>query len=206
MRRGSLRNPKAEFIESFRLLAASLRTMHASRRLHTVLVMSAYPGDGRTTTVLNLGIALAEAGSRVLLVDADLRRPALARLLGIEPAPPLQAILANGHLPAPEATPGQPTEIEGMRVLPAEPIPRHHPLPALEPLARWLADHAEVDHIILDSPPCLHYADAFQLAPLVDGVLYVVRRRRQDPEAQRGVRAQLEQLGANLLGIVFNRG
>ncbi len=209
MRTASLRNPRTEFIESFRLLAANLRAMSADhpRHLRTLLVMSAYARDGRTTAVLNLGIALAEGGSRVLLVDADLRRPALSRLLDVEATQTLQEIITNGHQPtASEATVGLPTSIEGLHVLPATPIPRNQPIPALAPLLQRLPAADAVDFIILDSPPCLHYADAFQLAPLVDGVLYVVRQRRQDREAQRSIRAQLSQLGVNLLGLVFNRG
>lgn len=207
MKRSRLGRRRTEFVESFRLLATRLQAMETTRRLRTVLTMSAYPRDGRTTTVLNLGIALAERGNKVLLVDADLRNPALRQRADVEAGKTLQEYLANGGAPSTLNEPaGVPTSVEGMRILSAELVPRGQPVPALSPLINLLSEEDEADYIIMDSPPCLQYADALELAPLVDGVLYVVRRRRQEGKAQRDVRAQLDRMGVNLLGLVFNRG
>lgn len=181
--------------------------MESNCLLRTLLVMSAYRGDGRTTTVLNLGIALAEGGGSVLLADADLRHPDLGQLLGAETAVyPLQQLLTDGQVsPDLDRPIGLSTSVANIRVLPAEPVPRGQPIPPLSSLMEHLSVENGTDYIILDSPACLQYADAFQLAPLVDGVIYVIRKRRQDHEAQRRVRAQLDRVGANLLGLVFNQ-
>jgi len=212
------------FVENFRLLAARIRAMEVGRppraspatgpapstaqRLRTLLIMSAYPGDGRTTVVINLGIALAEGGSSVLLVDGDMRNSALAQRLDVTASRTVQQLLTDKRVLSrlDEEPIGLPTSIEHVQVLPAKRQEWGQPVPVLSPLIDLLPKEHAVDYIILDSPPCLRYADAFQLAPLVDGVFYIVRRRDQDWETQRDIRTQLDQAGANLLGVIFNRG
>lgn len=196
-RRALGENLPPEFTESFRLLASTVQHLTQKQALKTILVMGAYRGDGRTTTVAHLGIALAGLGKRVVVVEGDVRRPGLGRLLlGTEGEQ--QAAARSGSVGLVHDT-----DIPRLGVVlqaalggvAAGPAGLEQVLASLRPTT---------DYIILDSPPCLTYADAFFLAPLADGIIYVVRRRSQDISAQRNVQARLMRLGANVLGMVFN--
>lgn len=217
---------RPDFGESFRLLALTVSQMAAVTPLDTLLVMGAYPRDGRTTVAANLSMALAGMGRRVVLVDADTRRPRLAQLLDVDvpvaattpsPAPPtgnghassLVGPLRNGERPHASGTGATsplavaPTDLAGLVLV--QPLPGNEATLGSETMAHLLgAMRSVADFVILDSPPCLPYADAFFLAPLAHGVLYVVRRRQQDVEAQGRIQAQLTRLGANVIAAVFN--
>jgi Mrp family chromosome partitioning ATPase len=189
----------SSFVETFRLLAVNVQQMAVTQGIQSILVMSAYAGDGRTLTVVNLARALAEMGLRVVVVETA--GPAVA------PARPL-ALSANGKGPASangtaSAADAAAAYLRASRtaaqstlsVTQGDPAAIKDMLEALRPLT---------DVVLLDSPACLHNADAYMLAPLVDGVIYVVRRRRQDVNAQREIQAHLTRLGARVLGAVYN--
>lgn len=203
--RSSAKSPRPSFAEAFRLLAAQM--IHPANGDHrqTILIMGAYRGDGRTTVAANLGIALAEAGRRVALVDADVHRPGLAQLF---PAPgeggavPLLPLVGGGRS-AGAVFAVTPSDVSGLALAKQDgragaPVDMRTVEQALTAL------RSVTDNIIIDSPPCLSFSDPFFLAPLVDGILYVVRRRRQDAAAQRTVQQQLSSLGARVLGVIYN--
>jgi receptor protein-tyrosine kinase len=193
------------FRESFRQLAISVRALEATNQLRVLLVMSAYPRDGRTTTVANLGIALAEGECSVLLVDTDLRRASLAALLGLPAQPLVNEALAQGSLPVDDDQMiGLATTYQNIRAQTATAVPADMVMPNLLKTHGILQSASQFDYVILDSPPCLRYADAFQYASQVDGVIYVVRKRRQDSDTQQRIQTQLRQVGGNLVGVVFN--
>jgi Mrp family chromosome partitioning ATPase len=159
--------------------------------------MGAYSGDGRTMTVAHLGMALAELGSRVVVIDSDFRKDDLAGLLQMKTEG------AIGLISSPDADANYEAGLMLIRMNWTDsPLQaKDSAFPALLGNLRPLADF-----VLLDSPPCGTHADAFFLAPLVDGVLYVVRERNQNVEEQRGVQAQLARLGATTLGVIFNEG
>lgn len=196
------------FAEAYRALRANISFSSIDRAVKTILVTSAAPGEGKTTTVINLGIIMAQAGPRVLIVDADFRRPSLHRLRGLvsqgtETLPGLSnLIVGNSTLDEVRV----PSGIAGVSLVPAGIAP---PNPSelisskrMKAVIDELAEDA--DCILIDSPPCLLHPDAFLLAPLTDGVLYVVRAGSQDTAAQRRVERQLQQAKARMLGVVFN--
>lgn len=223
-----LTGASSAFSEAYRMLALSIARLDETRPMRTIIVMGAYPGDGRTTTVANLGIALAELGKRVLVVESDARAPQLASFLGVPSQP--QAVPRNalsvlatrfdGLLlvrPVWAANDSPPPEPRLMAKL----LKRGRAkgdgdeqlvLPALRTVRAFVESRSchgspsdsVADFVILDSPPCLRYSDAFFLARETDGVLYVVRRRRQDVQAQRAIQAQLRTIGANIIGAVYN--
>jgi len=186
------------FDDAMRLLALHLRHQSQTRQLKSILVMGAYQGDGRTTTVGNLGLALSNLGSKVIVIDSDFRKPELSRLLQVQPAESERAPFTSLHV-----APNYETGLSVIRMTAADSPSQGNGtflstlLADLRPLA---------DFILLDSPACVDYPDAFFLAPLVDGVLYVVRKRKQNVEEQRGIQAQLAQLGAATLGAIYNEG
>lgn len=196
------------FAEAYRGLRANISFSSIDRPVKSILVTSAWPREGKTTTVINLGIILAQAGPRVIIVDADFRRPSLHHAFGFVPngkktPPGLSNVIAGT---AQLGAVLMPTGFDRMLVVPAGTIP---PNPnellssqRMKAVLAALADQA--DFVLLDSAPCLVYADAIVLAPVADGVLYIVRAGSHDPEAQRRVHRQLQQAQAHMLGVVFN--
>lgn len=191
--------------EAYRVLRTNLQFMGLDRPLQALAVTSATPGEGKSLTSANLAAAFAQAGQRVLLVDADLRRPMLAKMFGLNRRAwgGLTTVLAGSQELA-EAV--QETPVPGLSVLASGPIP---PNPAellgaqrmTELLARL---RAEWDLVIVDTPPVLAVADASILAPRLDGVLLVVRAGQVGyPQAKRAKEA-LDAVGARVLGAVVD--
>jgi capsular exopolysaccharide synthesis family protein len=201
-------NLNSHFAESYRALRANISFSSIDKPVKAILVTSAAPREGKTTTALNLGIMMAQAGASVVIVDADFRHPSLHRLLEMTP---------NGHKPViglSNVIVGKaalddallPTEFANLRLLPAGALPPNpSELLASKRIRAVLTDLTEqADYVLLDSPPCLLYADAYVLSQVTDGVLYVVRAGSQDKAAQRRVHKQLQQAKARVLGTVFN--
>jgi succinoglycan biosynthesis transport protein ExoP len=195
-------DPRSPRAEAFRQLRTNLQFVHVDNPPKVILVTSSMPAEGKTTTVTNLAIALASGGSRVLLVEGDLRRPKLADLLGVERAVGLTSVLV-GRLPVEEVV--QPWGGGLLDVLASGPLP---PNPSellasgqmqslLERLRR------EYDVVLIDSPPLLPVADAAAVAPAADGVLLVCRYRQTSRGQVEASAAALRAVSARLLGTVF---
>lgn len=188
--------------EAYRVLRTNLMFSQAAAP-RSIVVTSATPSEGKTLTAVNLGLTFARGGARVLLVDCDLRRPALHRGFGLRSNPGLAQVLSRvARLPDVI----RPTGTEGLFVLPAgtrnvsspEPLPSDRVLELLDTLIR------QFDVVIIDAPPTLAAADASILAALAEGVLVVVRSGRTSRvEAQRAIH-QLDIVGARVLGVVLN--
>jgi capsular exopolysaccharide synthesis family protein len=196
------------FAEAYRALRANISFSSIDRPVKTILVTSAAPREGKTTTVINLGIIMAQAGTRVLIVDADFRRPSLHHIFGFLPngkktLPGLSnLIVGNSRLEDVRL----PSGFARVSLVPAGIAPPNpNELISSQRMKNVISDLAEdADFVLIDSPPCLLYSDAYLLAPLTDGVLYVVRAGSQDKSAQRRVQRQLQQAKARMLGVVFN--
>jgi capsular exopolysaccharide synthesis family protein len=196
------------FAEAYRTLRANIGFTSIDSPVKTVLVTSANPREGKTTTVINLGIIMAQAGHRVMIVDADFRRPSLHHIFGFLPngkkiLPGLSnMIVGNSDLKDVVL----PSGFARVALVPAGIMPPNpNELLSSRRMKTVIAELGEqADIVLFDSPPCLLYADAFVLSPLTDGVLYVVRSGAQDKSAQRRVQRQLQQAKARMLGVVFN--
>ena len=196
------------FAEAYRSLRANISFSSIDQQVRTIVVTSAAPREGKTTTVINLGIIMAQAGPRVLIVDADFRRPSLHHIFGFLPngrkvLPGLSnLIVGNSRLQDVVL----PSGFARVALVPAGIVPPNpNELLSSKRMKSVIEDLAEqADIVLFDSPPCLLYSDAFLLAPLTDGVLYVVRAGSQDKGAQRRVQRQLQQAKARMLGVVFN--
>jgi capsular exopolysaccharide synthesis family protein len=196
------RHPVAE---AYRMLRTNVQFSTLERPAQTLLVTSANPGEGKTTTVANLALVMAQAGKRVIAVDSDLRRPALHRLLGVENETGLTNLLLsqepemNGCVKS--------TAFDNLWVLPSGPQP---PNPSellgsrrLEAILQSLKQSADV--IIMDSPPALAVADASILAARVDGTLLVVDSGRTRAGSLQRAKEALTRAKTNLLGAVLNK-
>jgi len=196
-----LAEPRSAVAEAYRALAANLQFRGAEAQLRTFGVTSASAGEGKSTTVANLAIALAEGGRLVIAIDADLRRPGLHVLFGLDNADGLANVLLEDRA----ALPLLDTAAPGVRLLASGPAQSN----PLEALGSRRLDHvlglarAQADYVVVDSAPAGGLADAAVLAPRLDGMLLVVREGRTRREFARRAREQLERVNANLLGVVL---
>lgn len=196
-----LADPQSPAAEAYRSLAANLHFAYVDRHLQTIGVTSAAAGEGKSTTVANLAIALAEGGRRVIVIDADLRRPSLHTLFGVDRAEGLASVLLGdqAHLPLFE------TAAPGVRLLTSGPASTN----PLEVIASPRFDQvlatarAQADFVLVDTAPAGALADAAVLAPRLDGMLLVVSAGRTKRDLARRAREQLERVNANLLGVVL---
>jgi succinoglycan biosynthesis transport protein ExoP len=195
--------------DSFRATLASInRLLSNTQDAKVLMVTSSIPGEGKTTVVSNLGIALAEAGRRVVLVDADFRRPALSKVFRIDAGVSLPEILTE-ELPIAEYPPEAltvTTDLAGLHLLPSKAGHGHVPnLVYSERLARIVERFRhEFDLVLLDVPPILFPADARIIGHLADGVVLVVRADHSDRESIRAAVNCLHQDGTPILGTVLN--
>lgn len=197
-------DPKSPAAEAFRTLRTNLQFSGLDRPLRTLLITSAGPGEGKTTISANLAVAVAQSGSKVILMGADLRRPAVHSAMGASNAVGVTSVL-TGHVSWEDAL--QPTEIEGLYLLPSGPIP---PNPAELLASQRMSDlvdqlKAASDMLIIDAPPVIAVTDAGVLSRLVDGTLLVVSAGITPREIAKAAKEQLQQVGARILGIVVNR-
>jgi len=195
-------DPLAGGAEAFRVLRTNLQFMGLDKPLKTVLVTSAVPGEGKSTVASNLAIAFAQAGANVCLVDADLRRPRVAKLFGAENWRGLTKAVVAQTLENDLQT----TSVPGLSLLTSGPIP---PNPAeilgSGRMSQLLAELSErFDMVIIDSPPTLAVTDAAVLAPKVDGVMLVVRSGKADRQAVKRAVASLQAVKANVLGVTLS--
>ncbi|WP_456787940.1 polysaccharide biosynthesis tyrosine autokinase [Cellulomonas sp. P5_C5] len=195
--------PFGDQAEAYRRLRTNLRYLNLRGPNRSIVVTSSLPTEGKTTTSINLAWAMAEGGARVLLVDADLRRPSIARHLGIEGTVGLTTVLIG------EATVADVVQRWGdmLDVLPSGQVPPN-PSELLDSttMVDLLADlAASYDVVILDSAPLLPVTDAAVLSRLTDGALVVVGSKRVHRHQLADGLATLSTAGGRVLGLVFNR-
>jgi capsular exopolysaccharide synthesis family protein len=199
----TLREPGSAAAEAYRTLRTNILFSSLDRPLRTLLITSTAPNEGKSTTLANLAVTMAQAEQRVLLVDCDLRRPSLHTLFGLSNEQGLtSAILAqDDSLP-----PLQATSVPGLSVLTSGPLP---PRPADLLGSRRMAAmierlSASADIVLFDTPPVVAVTDAAALAPRVDGVLLVLHAGHTRRDRAREARQLLEKVKANIVGVVLN--
>ena len=198
----TLADPRSPASEAYRALRTNIQFSSLDKPVHTILVTGADAGEGKSTTLANLAVVMAQGGKRVIAVDCDLRRPTLHKVFGLASEPGLtNAILDNAGYVAP-----QKTTVEGLRVVASGPLPPN-PSEMLgsrqfeEILARLVK---EADIVLLDAPPIVAVSDAAVLATKVDGVIMVVNAGKTKRELARRAKSLLEKVNAHILGVVLN--
>jgi succinoglycan biosynthesis transport protein ExoP len=199
----SKEQPTSAAAEAYRTLRTALMYSASQRRVKTVLVTSPHPGEGKTTTVANLAVSLAQTGKLVVAVSADLRKPRLHRFFAAENRVGLTDVLTEG-VPVWEAL-GNPGG-GSLMLLTSGPIPGNpSELLGSDSMRQMLNELGDgVDFVILDSAPVLGVADALTMAPLVDAVLLVADAQRTSRGAVRQARQHLDQVEAAVAGGIFN--
>ena len=200
----ALDNPRSSIAEAYRDLRTSLDFSSLDSALKVILVTSSGPAEGKSTTVANLGVVIGHAGHKVLLVDADLRRPTLDKHFGFNNQFGLtNALFDDSNL----AMYVRSTPIDKLKVLTSGPLP---PNPSellgsqrMRQLLTQLRD--EYDTIILDSPPVGTISDALVLSGLSDGVVLVVHAGGLPRELVQRCKVRLDNAKARILGVVLNK-
>jgi non-specific protein-tyrosine kinase len=196
---------QAPLAEADRVIAANLEFADLDQAVQTILVSSAGPGEGKTLSVANVAVALAQLGKRVICVDADLRKPTLHKYFG---QPNTRGLTSALLAPAgAAATYLLPTESENLRLLPSGPLPPNAPrLLGSQRMHELIAElQAQADLVLIDSPPALMVADATLIARHVDAVMLVVVAGVTRLDTLPRTSAALTQSGTRLLGFVINR-
>jgi capsular exopolysaccharide synthesis family protein len=199
-----LMQPKSQFTEAFRSLRTALMLSLVGREPKFILFTSATPSEGKTTTASNLAVILSQRGTRVLLIDADLRRPNVHHRFGLNGKLGLSTVL-SGQTKLIQSV-QQVREVPGLDILASGPVP---PFPtemlSSEAMSDVLREAGEIyTHVIIDSPPVLSVTDGVLLSRQVDAVVLVVRHAKSSKHIVRRGRDLLVRSGAPLVGIVLN--
>lgn len=188
--------------ESYRMIRSSLLLSSADHPPRIMLVTSMKAKEGKTSTCLNLARTFAQISDRILIIDADMRKPRMHTLLGVSNAAGLSSYL-SGNIDE-EAL--QPVRVNGISVIPAGPVP---PNPVelissrrMKTLLRRMGEHHEF--IFIDSPPVTHLADGMILSTLVDGTVLVTRAGRTTFDLFHAGLRKLNDLNPHILGVVLN--
>jgi non-specific protein-tyrosine kinase len=189
--------------ENFRQLRANLQFANVDQHPRVIAVTSAIPSEGKTTVAINLASSLAEAGFTVCLVDADLRRPTVAKTLGMAAAVGLTSVLIH-QISLNDALQSAGSNLYVLTSGPLPPNPSEVLASSfVRTVIRQLLD--KVDYVILDTAPLLPVSDGSEVCALADGALLVARTgATTEPMIRRGVQT-LRQVDAKLLGVVLNR-
>lgn len=197
-------HPKSPISEAFRSLRTSLHFLTPHQEYRVMLLTSAGPSEGKSTVISNLGVTLAQSGKKVVIVDADLRRPMQHKMFNIINAAGLTNFLVNEN-PLDEVI--QESGVENLSVIASGPIPPN-PSELLESggmrsLIQQL--RARFDFVLVDSPPVLPITDAAIMASLVDGVVLVVRSGQTRVDLAKEAKETIEKARGKMIGAILNQ-
>ncbi len=199
----TLAESRSPISEAYRTLRTNLDFAGLDRALKTLVITSAGVSEGKSTTLANLAVVSAQAGRRVILVDADLRRPSLHKVFGLDNETGLTTMMMDDAALA--SPPLYKTGVEGLSVLTSGPLP---PNPAevmgsrrMEEIIAALTERA--DQVLFDTPPVVAVTDAAVLATKVDGVILVVSAGHTRRDHARTAVQRLQQINARLIGAVL---
>jgi capsular exopolysaccharide synthesis family protein len=198
-----LTSPMSAVAESYRRIRTNLQFSRPDRELRTLAVSSADKGEGKTTTSANLAFALASAGKRTLLVDADLRRPRLHELLDLPREPGLSQLLYDDSRSLDRFS----TALNDLHVVPGgEDVPNPAELMGSQRMGELVEElQQQFDYVIFDTPPVLLFSDALGLASQCDGTLLVASADSTDGRAFDHAVELLHDVEADVLGAILNR-
>jgi capsular exopolysaccharide synthesis family protein len=189
--------------EAYRVLRTSVLLSTAGSPPKTILITSAQPGEGKTTTAINTATSLAQLGGSVLLIDCDLRKPSVHKALGLEKSEGLSTYLSR-KVDVDELI--QRLPVANLSLLQSGPVPPNaaelissvH----MKDLLKTLGE--KYDHIVIDSPPLINVTDPVILSTMVDGVVLVVQGGKSTREVVRRARMELATASAKVFGVVLN--
>lgn len=197
------RNPKSPYSEAYRVLRTNLQFSGLDRELKTILLTSAMPSEGKSTTICNLAIAIAQSGKKVLMIDCDLRKPTIHKKMDLMNEKGLSNVIYGNN---DFTSVIQNVSLLNLDILTSGPIPPNpSELLGSNRMKDFLKNiEAEYDYILLDTPPINSVTDAAVLSSIVDGVILVLGYGKTDIEAAKRAKDLLLKVNAKILGVVLN--
>jgi len=197
-------HPKSMLSEAYRSIRTSILLSFSEKPPKKIAITSPNPNEGKTTTVINTAIALSQTGARVLIIDADLRKPRLHKIFNHENGLGLSSFL-SGHGDLESVI--KKSEIPNLFYIPSGPLPPNPSELLGSNLFKKMVESLEArfDHIILDSPPVLGFADSTILSTSVDGVILTVLGGKTPRETLQRAKEVLQQVNTKIIGVVINR-
>ena len=200
----TLSNPRSPISEAYRTLRTNLEFTSLDKPIRAMVVTSAAPEEGKSTTLANLAVTIAQAGKKVILVDCDLRRPSLHQIFSARNTPGFTDMMRDDALMA--KPPLQEMEVPNLRLLASGTIP---PNPSELLASRRMSEviaalQQQADIVLFDAPPIIAVTDAAVLSSKVDAVLLVVSAGKTKREHAKKAKALLEKVNAHLIGTVLN--
>lgn len=199
----TISHPRSPASEAFRTLRTNLEFSSLDKPLRSMVVTSAAPEEGKSTTLANLAVALAQAGKRVILVDCDLRRPSLHQLFNVRATPGFTDMMRDDTLMS--KPPLQEVGVQNLWLLTSGTIP---PNPAELVASRRMGEviaalQKLADMVLFDAPPVVAVTDAALLSSKVDGVLLVISAGKTKRDHAKKAKALLDKVNAHLIGTVL---
>lgn len=196
-------NPRSPISEQYRTVRTNLQFASVDKELESFLVTSSGPGEGKSVTAANMAIVHAQQGKKVLMIDADMRKPTVHYTFRLDNLQGLSTILV-GETTLEDATSS--TDVDNLDIIPCGPIPPNpSELLASKRMKRLLDEAYNLyDIVIFDTPPVLAVTDAQILANITDGSLLVIRSGLAEYNAVEKAKETLETAGGKLLGTVLN--
>lgn len=200
----SVKNPKSPVAEAYRTLRTNIQFSSLDKELKIIAITSSGPNEGKTTTIANLAVTMAQSGSKVLLIDCDLRKSQIHNHFGLNNHKGLTNVLAQ-QLPLEEAI--TQTTVMGLDILTAGPKPPNpSELLGSNTMQAFLQRVSqEYDRVLLDAPPIGVVTDAAVLSAIVDGIILTVASGQVTIDAAQRSKELLEKVNANILGVVMNK-
>ena len=197
---------RSSLAEAYRQLRTSILLSTAGHAPKSLLVTSSLPAEGKTTTAVNTAISLAQTGAKVLIIDADMRRPRLHSIFEISNAEGLSTLLSSNLTEDEMMDIIQYDESSKLHMLPSGPVP---PNPAELIGSEQMANMLKVmqdkfTHVVVDSPPIASFTDGVLVASMVDGVILVVQSGKSSRQVVKRSRQLLQDIGAKIFGVVLN--
>jgi capsular exopolysaccharide synthesis family protein len=200
----TITHPRSPISEAYRTLRTNLEFTSLDKPIRSMVVTSASPEEGKSTTLANLAVAVAQAGKKVILVDCDLRRPSLHQIFDARNAPGLSDMMRDDALMS--QPPLQETAVPNLYLLPSGTIP---PNPAELLASRRMSEviaalQQRAEMVLFDAPPVIAVTDAAVLSSKVDAVLLVISAGKTKREHAKKAKALLDKVNAHLIGTVLN--
>ncbi|MGO4549187.1 CpsD/CapB family tyrosine-protein kinase [Paenibacillus sp. 2TAB23] len=197
-------NPKSPISEGYRMLRTNIEFSTISQKLQVIMVTSSKPSEGKSTTCANMAVAYAQANKKVLLIDADLRKPSQHHIFGKSNRTGLTTALFN-QLALEDII--QFTNTDNLSIIQAGPTPPNpSELLSSEQMAALLKTAREkFDVVIIDTPPIMSVTDAQIVATQSDGVVLVIDSGKVKKEVALKAKASIEHVKARLIGVVLNK-
>lgn len=205
------RDPKSPISEIFRTLRTNIQFMSTNKKLQTLLITSTFPSEGKSWVASNLAVTFAQAGNKVILIDADMRKGRQYTIFGASPRPGLSNYLSGIDIENPDdidiSKYIQKTDVENLLLMPAGNVPPNPSELLVSPqMVKLLEDLKEVcDVIIVDGTPCELVTDSIILSRIVDSTVIVTAHKETKKDNLEKIVKNIQNVGGHLAGVVINK-